>query len=275
VRLAADQSGPPDGRPIVLLHGLTMTRRQVLNNTRSLERRGYRVIAYDMRGHGASDPPDDPSDYAYASLVADLVSVMDRFDAPRAVLVGNSIGSHTAVRLALDEPSRVAGLVLVTPAYGPLEFPSAENAAEGQALASALRERGLDGFESALRIPPGLSPDSTEVRAGHRQARKLMESHRDLGAVADALEASLSTRPFASFSELAGVAVPCVVVASRDQFDVRHPFALGRRWADAIPGAEFVTEEPGRVPVAWGGRELARVVGELADRAAWEPAAVP
>ena len=55
VRLAGEQAG--EGTPIVLLHGLTATRRYVVMGSRALERSGHRVIAYDARGHGRSSPP--------------------------------------------------------------------------------------------------------------------------------------------------------------------------------------------------------------------------
>ena len=45
-----------DGPPVVLLHGLSATRRNVVQGSRALLRRGYRLIAYDARGHGASSP---------------------------------------------------------------------------------------------------------------------------------------------------------------------------------------------------------------------------
>src|SRR5579875_3331018 len=54
VRLAVSDSG--SGVPVVLLHGLTATRRYVVMGSRALERTGHRVLAYDARGHGASPP---------------------------------------------------------------------------------------------------------------------------------------------------------------------------------------------------------------------------
>jgi hypothetical protein len=62
--------------------------------------------------------------------------------------------------------------------------------------------------------------------------------------------------------------VPTVVVASRDEADPGHPLAVGERYAEAIPGARLVVEEPGppaRSPIAWQGGQLSRVIAELAD----------
>src|SRR5689334_24592952 len=106
VRLAAEEAG--DGPPIVLLHGLTATRRYVVMGSRALERSGHRVIAYDARGHGESDPAPQPDDYTYAALATDLAGLLDQRGIDRAVLAGASMGAHTALRFALDPPARVA-----------------------------------------------------------------------------------------------------------------------------------------------------------------------
>ena len=66
--------------------------------------------------------------------------------------------------------------------------------------------------------------------------------------------------------ELAGIAAPTVIVASRDEADPGHPLALGERYARAIPGARLVVEEEGS-PLAWRGGALSRVILELAPDA--------
>src|SRR5438552_10496581 len=89
--LAGDESG--EGIPVVLLHGLTATRRYVVMGSRALERSGHRVIAYDARGHGRSTPAPTPEAYDYEELAADLASVLDDFEIERAVLAGASMGA--------------------------------------------------------------------------------------------------------------------------------------------------------------------------------------
>src|SRR5690242_8908402 len=93
VTLAGEEAG--EGIPVVLLHGLTATRRYVVMGSRMLERNGHRVIAYDARGHGRSGPAPDPDAYTYADLAGDLLAVMDANDVDRAVLAGASMGAHT------------------------------------------------------------------------------------------------------------------------------------------------------------------------------------
>src|SRR3954453_10895111 len=117
VELAASDDG--EGVPVVLLHGLTATRRYVVMGSRALERSGHRVVAYDARGHGRSAPAPGPTAYGYGELAGDPPRGVEAGGAERAVLVGASMGAHTVVRLALDPPGRVLAAALITPAYDP------------------------------------------------------------------------------------------------------------------------------------------------------------
>src|ERR1700710_324584 len=96
--LSGEEAG--DGVPVVLLHGLTATRRYVVMGSRRLERSGHRVLAYDARGHGRSAPAGG-GDYSYRRLAADIGAMLDAAGLERAVLAGASMGAHSAVRFAL------------------------------------------------------------------------------------------------------------------------------------------------------------------------------
>src|ERR1700729_2958907 len=148
VRLALQDDG--DGAPIVLLHGLTATRRYVVMGSRALERSGHTVISYDARGHGRSSPAADRA-YGYEHLASDLLGVLDQAGVERAVLAGASMGAHTAVRFTLEQPERVAALALITPAYEP----SAHDVGQfvrWDALARGLRDGGVEGFIRAYDL---------------------------------------------------------------------------------------------------------------------------
>jgi pimeloyl-ACP methyl ester carboxylesterase len=261
VTLAGDQAG--EGTPVVLLHGLTATRRYVVMGSRSLERSGHRVIAYDARGHGASTPAPDPDAYDYDDLVEDLRAVLDDRGIDRAVLAGASMGAHTALRLALDAPERVAGLVLATPAFDPEEDREV-GLARWDALSEGLRTGGVDGFVEAYG-DPGVPEQWKETI--DKVLRQRIAAHEHPEAVADALRAVPRSRPFESWDELGAIEVPTVVVASRDEADPGHPYAIGEAYAERIPGAELLSEEPGSSPLAWQGGQLSKVISELAARA--------
>ena len=88
----------------------------MVHGSRALERAGRRVAMYDARGHGASTPAP-PDAYDYARLAADAVAVLDHLGIDRAALVGQSMGSATAIAVALGHPGRVRALAVVTPAH--------------------------------------------------------------------------------------------------------------------------------------------------------------
>jgi pimeloyl-ACP methyl ester carboxylesterase len=259
VTLDGEQAG--EGPAVVLLHGLTATRRYVVMGSRTLERSGHRVVAYDARGHGRSTPAPDPTAYTYQLLADDLEAVLDRLGASRAILAGASMGAHTAVRLALTRPERVAGLVLITPSFDPSRPCDERELDRWDALARGLREGGVDGFVRAYELDavPQAWRETLE-----RVLRQRLSAHEHPLAVADALEAVPRSRPFERLKELEGIAVPSVVVGSQDEADPGHPLAVAERYAAAIPGASLVVEEPGTSPIAWQGGQLSRVVGELA-----------
>lgn len=258
VRLAVEETGPADGLPVVLLHGLTATRRYVVMGSNVLPRGGHRVVSYDARGHGRSSPGRS---YRYEDLAGDLLAVLDACGIERAVLAGASMGAHTLLRVALRAPERVAGLVAITPAFDP-ELPA--DLERWDDLAHGLRRGGIEGFVEAYRVEDEAPARWQEtVRTVLRQR---LAQHEHLDAVADALQEVPRSQPFGAIEELAAIAVPAVVVASRDEADPSHPFEVGERYAATIPGAQLVTEAPGRSPIAWQGGQLSRVIAELAAR---------
>lgn len=262
VSLAIEDAGA--GAPVVLLHGLTAVRRHVLMGSKALERSGHRVIAYDARGHGRSSPAPLPAAYGYRELGADLAAVLDALGLERAVLAGASMGAHTALWLALHRPERVAGLVVITPAFDPETNDDPARLARWDALADGLRTGGVEGFLAAYGEPPVPAPWRETVVTAIRQRLAL---HEHLDAVANALEAVPRSHPFERLGELQALSVPTAVVASADEADPEHPRAVGEAYAAAIPGARLITDEPGRSPIAWQGSQLSRVVASLAAAA--------
>ena len=262
VNLAGQDEG--EGPAVVLLHGLTATRRYVVMGSSMLERSGHRVIAYDARGHGQSSPAVNPGDYGYEQLGLDLEAVLDDRGVERAVLAGVSMGAHTLLWLALNRPERVGGLVVITPAYDGEEGRDQRDLARWDALSEGLRDRGIEGFVAAYGEP--------EVSERWRETvlkviRQRLALHEHPEAVADALHAVPRSRPFGAISELSSISVAATVVASEDQIDPGHPRAVGEAYAAAIPGARLITDEPGRSPLAWQGSQLSRVIADVSREA--------
>ncbi|HEX3509946.1 MAG TPA: alpha/beta hydrolase [Solirubrobacteraceae bacterium] len=264
VELSGEEAGA--GVPVVLLHGLTATRRYVVMGSRALERSGHRVISYDARGHGRSDAAPARA-YGYEHLAADLLAVLDAAGVERAVLAGASMGAQTALAIALSHPERVAGLVLVTPAFDPSDAGSPAELARWDALADGLRTGGVDGFVAAYDLDA--VPEAWRGTV-EKVLRQRLDAHLHPEAVADALEVVPRSRPFESLSQLGVIDVPALVVASRDEADPGHPLRVGQTYAELIPGARLLVEDPGppaRSPIAWQGGQLSHAISELVARA--------
>lgn len=261
VELSADESG--DGIPVVLLHGLTATRRYVVMGSSLLERTGHRVVAYDARGHGKSSPAADRAAYGYDDLTADLEAVLDALEIERAVLAGASMGAHTLLRFALERPDRVLGLVAITPAYDPITNDDPERLARWDALADGLERGGVEGFIEAY----GEARDGPWQDTVLKVIRQRLSQHEHPGAVADALREVPRSRPFRQVGDLGVISAPTAVVASDDEPDPGHPRETGEAYAAAIPGAQLITDRPGHSPIAWQGSQLSKVIAEIADRA--------
>ena len=260
VTISGEEAG--EGVPVVLLHGLTATRRYVVMGSRTLERNGHRVISYDARGHGRSGPAPTPDAYTYANLVDDLGAVLDAAGVERAVLAGSSMGAHTLVRFALEHPERAAALVIATPAFDP-DDRDEYRFDRWDRLSRGLREGGVEGFVAAYGEPTVPDPwRETVTRVLHQR----LAAHEHPDAVADALRVTPRSRPFERWDDLAALAMPVIVVPSRDEADPEHPLAVGERYAEAIPGAELRVEEEGSSPLAWQGGQLSKIIAEAAER---------
>ena len=259
-KLAGEAVG--DGPPIVLLHALSATRHNVVHGSRHLLHRGYRLVAYDARGHGESPPPEDRRAYEYGDLVADLGAVLADLRIERPVLVGVSMGAATAVAFALERADDVAALVQVTPAYTGVPATGSDELREWDRLADALEEGGIERFAEVA------SEGAPERWREHlREAtRQRLGRHRHLDAIANALRVVPRSKAFDGIESLDRLDVPALVVGSRDEADSRHPLGVAREYARRLPHAELAVEDEGESPLAWQGARLSRAVADFLER---------
>ena len=100
-----------EGPDLVLIHGLTGNLAVWHLKTVPLLRRHYRVLTYDLRGHGYSDMP--PTGYTTDDMAEDLGQLLDALEIERPVLVGHSYGADAALTFALQQPERVDRVVAI------------------------------------------------------------------------------------------------------------------------------------------------------------------
>jgi len=134
--------GPEDGTPVLLLHGFPEWAGAWRGVAPALADAGYRVIVPDQRGYGGSDAPLAAADYAIATLIADMATLLDGLGACPAHVVGHDWGAAIAFGLAVAHADRVRTLAVVN---GP--YPPALKAAWGRSPRAALASSYMAFFQ--------------------------------------------------------------------------------------------------------------------------------
>jgi 3-oxoadipate enol-lactonase len=248
-----------EGSPVVLVHGLSATRRNVVQGSRALVKRGYRLISYDARGHGESQP--GPS-YEYSDLVGDLEAVLEELELEQPALVGSSMGAATAMAFTLEHPDRVPALVQITPAYTGYARTGDVDGESWEKLAEALDE-GIDRFLEVAQ--PGNLPERWREVA-REATRQRMERHADLASVAQALREVPSSIAWKGLEPLSKLDVPVLVVGSQDDSDWLHPLGVAQEYCRKLPNCELVVEDKGQSPLAWQGARLSNLIADFFER---------
>jgi len=109
--IAYDEAGDAESPAVVLLHGFTSDHRMWAPVAGAFSE-DYRVIAPDMRGHGASTAPDDLESYTMEAYAEDIRALLDSVGVDVCAMAGCSFGGMVALQFATTWPERVAGLVL-------------------------------------------------------------------------------------------------------------------------------------------------------------------
>lgn len=211
------------GPPILLVHGYISTIERNWRGPgwiRALTEAGFRVMAYDQRGHGKSDKRYDPADYASKRLVEDACAILDAASVERAVIFGYSMGARIALEMGLTHPERCLALILAGMGDNFPDFGGPDP--DPEAVARALEA------ENPVEIP--------ERARGYRSFGE--RGGADLKAMAAVYRRA--RRPV-SPEELSRVRLPTLVLVGA----LDGVAGNARPLAQAIPGAEHV-EIPGK-----------------------------
>jgi len=153
VNLHVRDSGPRNGRPVVLIHGFPLSSESFTPQFAELEAAGYRVVAYDRRGFGQSDRPT--SGFDYDTLAADLNNLLVNLDLREVALVGFSMGGGEIARFVANHGEQRLQRIVFAAAVPPYLMQRADNpegplteekAAEKMELLSQDRETYFDSF---------------------------------------------------------------------------------------------------------------------------------
>lgn len=138
VRLAWDEAGT--GAPVLLVHGLGLSRRRWQRQVEALAGAGYRAVRFDLRGFGDSAMPSGP--YDMDRLVADLTEMAEHAALDTFHLVGHSLGGMISQRFAVANPGRVRSLALLST--------TSHNGKRASFFARAMARVSAEGFDAVI-----------------------------------------------------------------------------------------------------------------------------
>ncbi|WP_291864126.1 alpha/beta fold hydrolase [Bradyrhizobium sp.] len=206
------------GPPLLLTHGYSSTGEMWQGQIEALSRH-HQLVLWDMRGHGRSDYPDDPSAYSETATVADMAALLDELGASSAIVGGLSLGGYMSLAFHRAYPERVRALLIIDTGPGFRKDDARE------AWNRRAHETG-DRFErEGLAVLKSASRERSEV------------SHRDASGLARAARGMLTQRDARVIESLPDIKVPALVVVGADD----APFlAASDYMAAKIPGAAKV-----------------------------------
>ena len=211
--------GPPDAPVLVLAHAIGASLRMWDPQANDLAR-GFRVVRYDHRGHGASPTPAGP--YSIADLGMDLLRLLDGLRVERAAVCGLSLGAMAAIWAASHAPERVERLIVCC------TIVRAASATAWRERAAAVRRGGTAAVAELVIERWGYRGRDPAVQALVREML-LATPAEGYAACCDAV-ASMDLEP-----DLPAITAPTLVVAGAD--DPAAPVAEAERIAGSIPGA--------------------------------------
>jgi pimeloyl-ACP methyl ester carboxylesterase len=207
-----------DGPVLLLTHGYSSTSAMWHGQVEALSQR-HKLVLWDMRGHGQSDCPEDPSSYSEAHTVGDIAALLDEVGATRAIVGGLSLGGYMSLAFYRAHPKRVSALLIIDTGPGFKKDDARE----------AWNKRALDTAERFER--EGL----TVLKSASRERSTV--SHRDASGLARAARGMLTQRDARVIEVLPDIRVPSLVVVGADD----TPFlAASDYMAGKIPGAKKV-----------------------------------
>ena len=228
-------SGEP---PLVLVHGFTGDRSD-WDEVRGPLARRLRVVTPDQRGHGATGGHGRAADYTLERLVADLDGFLGAVGIGRCHLLGHSMGGMVALRLALARPERLASLVLMDTAPGPMGVLPRE------LLDAACRTARTEGMEPIFRV---MRAGAEQTRAPASRAAEARQGSEAFWKRVERKVLAMDPEAFATLYPLLGdhapvtkrlgeVACPTTVIVGEQDAPFLEPAGV---LAAGIPGARKV-----------------------------------
>jgi len=156
------------GPAILMTHGFVASTGMWDGQVEAFKDR-FRLIRWDMRGHGQTECQDDQSAYGQDITVADMVAILDHLEVEKAIIVGHSLGGFMSLRLNVMHPERVSALVLqgCGPGYRNDDSRAKWNErVDGRA--KTIIEEGYKALGGAAEVPVSVQRSSQELAMAAR-----------------------------------------------------------------------------------------------------------
>lgn len=152
VKVYYNIQGPESALPILLSHGHAAATQMWSDQVEAISSK-YRIITWDLRGHGQSDCPEDPALYSVGLTVDDIAAILDDCNIERAVIGGHSLGGVMAFQFQLKYPERVAAMVILSSGPGFRNDAVRDKWNAGcERTASSLEKKGLAALAKSSEV---------------------------------------------------------------------------------------------------------------------------
>ncbi|WDI32345.1 alpha/beta hydrolase [Hyphococcus flavus] len=226
------EQGPEDGHPVLLVHGFTHSL-ETWNNWTDALKSDYRVIRYDLLGHGLTGP--DPLErYAPQERAAFIGDIMDALGLDSVVIAGNSLGGLAAWRFAAEQGDKVNGLILISAGAFPLNGVSDTPAEIPAAMKAYLLTAPEAGVRASAEIIYGDDSKITDGRVA--TMRDMIRREGNGQALIKSLEEFTLPDPAEALSS---ITAPTLILWGEN--DVIIPIEQGRRIEELIPNARLLS----------------------------------
>jgi len=228
-RLSVEERGKGSSS-VVFAHGVLLNRRMFDDQLGALQER-YRCVAFDFRGHGRSDVPDDG--YGVDDLTEDAADLIRQTNSAPVHFIGHSLGSFVGMRLAARHPELIRSLVVISASADPQPRLDVVQYRALQTLARRIGLRPLSGTLMGVMFSKDFMKDPD--RAAERDAWRQMMAGMSLAGALHAVDGVVERSGI--HDELGKIKVPTLIIVGEK--DKAAPLALGERIRDGIPGSRL------------------------------------